>query len=109
MLREAEALVGSGVKELLVVSQDTSAYGLDVRYAAGEWRGEMWRSNLEELSRGTRPARRLGADCTTSYPYPHVDAVIPLMAEGLTLPYLDIPFQHAAPQCSEGHAPPRPQ
>ena len=96
VLREAEALVGSGVKELLVVSQDTSAYGLDIRYAPGEWRGEMWRANLEALSRGLG---QLGAWVRLHYvyPYPHVDAVIPLMAQGLVLPYLDIPFQHAAP------------
>ena len=96
VLREAEALVGSGVKELLVVSQDTSAYGLDLRYAGGEWRGREWRANLEELARGLG---QLGAWVRLHYvyPYPHVDAVIPLMAEGLVLPYLDIPFQHASP------------
>ena len=96
VLREAEALVESGVKELLVVSQDTSAYGLDLRYAPGSWRGEMWRANLEDL---TRALGRLGVWVRLHYvyPYPHVDAVIPLMAEGAILPYLDIPFQHAAP------------
>ena len=96
VLAEAEALVESGVKELLVVSQDTSAYGLDIRYAPGEWRGGTWRANLEELSRGLGS---LGAWVRLHYvyPYPHVDAVIPLMAQGLVLPYLDIPFQHAAP------------
>ena len=96
VLREAEALVQSGVKELLVVSQDTSAYGLDIRYAPGEWRGREWRANLEDLSRGLG---QLGAWVRLHYvyPYPHVDAVIPLMAQGLVLPYLDIPFQHAAP------------
>ncbi len=96
VLREAEALVESGVKELLVVSQDTSAYGLDLRYAPGEWRGRSWRANLEDLARGLG---QLGAWVRLHYvyPYPHVDAVIPLMAEGLILPYLDIPFQHASP------------
>ena len=96
VLAEAEALVASGVKELLVVSQDTSAYGLDIRYAPGVWRGETWRANLEDLARGLG---RLGVWVRLHYvyPYPHVDAVIPLMAQGLILPYLDIPFQHASP------------
>jgi ribosomal protein S12 methylthiotransferase len=96
VLREAEALVASGVKELLVVSQDTSAYGLDLRYAPGEWRGQAWKANLEGLARGLG---ELGVWVRLHYvyPYPHVDAVIPLMAEGKILPYLDIPFQHAAP------------
>ena len=97
VLAEAEALVESGVKELLVVSQDTSAYGLDLRYAPGGWRGETWRANLEDLARGLG---RLGAWVRLHYvyPYPHVDAVIPLMAQGAILPYLDIPFQHASPR-----------
>ena len=96
VLTEAEALVASGVKELLVVSQDTSAYGLDIRYAAGDWRGQSWKANLEGLCRGLG---ELGAWVRLHYvyPYPHVDAVIPLMAEGKILPYLDIPFQHASP------------
>jgi ribosomal protein S12 methylthiotransferase len=96
VLREAEALVAGGVKELLVVSQDTSAYGLDIRYAPGEWRGQAWKANLEGLCRGLGD---LGAWVRLHYvyPYPHVDAVIPLMAEGKILPYLDIPFQHASP------------
>jgi ribosomal protein S12 methylthiotransferase len=97
VLREAESMVEAGIKELLVVSQDTSAYGLDTRYAPGEWRGQMWKANLEELSRGLG---ELGAWVRLHYvyPYPHVDAVIPLMAEGKILPYLDIPFQHASPK-----------
>jgi len=97
VLAEAEALVESGVKELLVVAQDTSAYGLDTRYAPGEWRGEMRKANLEGLARGLG---ELGAWVRLHYvyPYPHVDAVIPLMAEGKILPYLDIPFQHASPK-----------
>jgi ribosomal protein S12 methylthiotransferase len=96
VLREAEALVDSGVKELLVVAQDTSAYGLDLRYAPGEWRGEDWKANLEGLARGLG---ELGAWVRLHYvyPYPHVDQVIPLMAEAKILPYLDIPFQHASP------------
>jgi len=96
VLREAEALVESGVKELLVVAQDTSAYGLDIKYAAGEWRGQSWKTNLEDLCRGLG---ELGVWIRLHYvyPYPHVDAVIPLMAEGKLLPYLDIPLQHAAP------------
>ena len=97
VLREAEALVTSGVKELLVVSQDTSAYGLDLRYAEGEWRGRDWKASLEGLARGLG---ELGVWVRLHYvyPYPHVDAVIPLMADGAILPYLDIPFQHAAPR-----------
>jgi ribosomal protein S12 methylthiotransferase len=96
VLREAEALVNSGVKELLVVAQDTSAYGLDVRYAPGEWRGRMWKGDLEGLCEGLG---ELGVWVRLHYvyPYPHVDKVIPLMAEGKILPYLDIPFQHASP------------
>ena len=96
VLTEAEALVASGVRELLVVSQDTSAYGLDIRYAPGEWRGQTWKANLEGLCRGLG---ELGVWVRLHYvyPYPHVDAVIPLMAEGKLLPYLDIPFQHASP------------
>ena len=96
VLAEAEALVAAGVKELLVVAQDTSAYGLDIRYAPGEWRGRQWKANLEDLARGLG---ELGVWVRLHYvyPYPHVDAVIPLMAEGKILPYLDIPFQHASP------------
>ena len=97
VLREAEALVGRGVKELLVVAQDTSAYGLDLRYPTGEWRGQTWRTQLDDLARGLG---ELGVWTRLHYvyPYPHVDAVIPLMAEGKILPYLDIPFQHASPK-----------
>lgn len=96
VFEEAEALVAQGVKELLVVAQDTSAYGLDVKYAPGEWRGRSWKGNLEDLCRGLG---ELGVWVRLHYvyPYPHVDAVIPLMAEGKILPYLDIPLQHAAP------------
>ena len=97
VLAEAQALAASGVKELLVVAQDTSAYGLDIRYAESAWRGETWRANLEDLCRGLG---ELGVWVRLHYvyPYPHVDAVIPLMAAGKVLPYLDIPFQHASPR-----------
>ncbi|MDP8915916.1 MAG: 30S ribosomal protein S12 methylthiotransferase RimO [Pseudomonadota bacterium] len=96
VLREAETLVENGVKEILVVSQDTSAFGLDRRYAPGEWRGRERAGDLEGLARGLG---ELGAWVRLHYvyPYPHVDRVIPLMAEGKLLPYLDIPFQHASP------------
>jgi ribosomal protein S12 methylthiotransferase len=96
VLREAERLVDAGVKELLVISQDTSAYGVDIRHAASAWRGDEWRAHITDLARGLGS---LGAWLRLHYiyPYPHVDQLIPLMAEGLVLPYLDIPFQHAAP------------
>jgi len=97
VLREAEVLVENGVKELLVVAQDTSAYGLDVRYAPGEWRSREWRADLQGLAAGLG---ELGVWTRLHYvyPYPHVDRTIPLMAEGKILPYLDIPFQHASPK-----------
>ena len=97
VLREAEKLAQAGVKELLVVSQDTSAYGLDIKYAQSEWRGRNWDASFEDLSRGLG---ELGVWVRMHYvyPYPHVNAVIPLMAEGKILPYLDIPFQHASPK-----------
>jgi ribosomal protein S12 methylthiotransferase len=96
VLREAERLVQAGVKELLVISQDTSAYGLDLKYAPSQWKGHDVRARFIEL------ARELGefgvwVRLHYVYPYPHVDAVIPLMAERKVLPYLDIPFQHASP------------
>ncbi len=102
VLREAEKLVAAGTRELLVISQDTSAYGVDTRHEARDWKGSPVRAHMTDL------ARELGALRTPEgappwvrlhyvYPYPHVDAVIPLMAEGLLTPYLDIPFQHAAP------------
>ena len=102
VLREAEKLVAAGTKELLVISQDTSAYGVDIRYDAREWHGRQVRAHMTDLARelgqlrtpeGETPWVRLHY----VYPYPHVDAVIPLMAEGLVTPYLDIPFQHASP------------
>jgi len=95
VLREAEKLVKAGVKELLVVSQDTSAYGLDIRYAESPWRDRQVRARFADLA---GELGDLGAWVRLHYvyPYPHVDQVIPLMAEGLVLPYLDIPFQHAS-------------
>jgi ribosomal protein S12 methylthiotransferase len=97
VLREAEVLAKSGVQELLVVSQDTSAYGLDLRYAESEWRGRNWAASFEDLARGLGELG-LWVRMHYVYPYPHVNAVIPLMAEGKILPYLDIPFQHASPK-----------
>ncbi len=96
VLREAEKLVKAGVKELLVVSQDTSAYGLDTRYAPSPWRDREVRARFYDLSAALG---ELGAWVRLHYvyPYPHVDEVIPLMAEGKVLPYLDMPLQHAAP------------
>ncbi|WP_133366585.1 30S ribosomal protein S12 methylthiotransferase RimO [Qipengyuania sediminis] len=102
VLREAEKLVAAGTRELLVISQDTSAYGVDTRHEPRLWRGREVRAHMTDLARelgglrtpeGARPWVRLHY----VYPYPHVDQVIPLMAEGLLTPYLDIPFQHAAP------------
>ena len=97
VLREAERLVRGGVKELLVVSQDTSAYGVDVKYAEREWRGKAYQTRMKALCEGLG---ELGVWSRLHYvyPYPHVDDVIPLMAEGKVLPYLDIPFQHASPR-----------
>ena len=102
ILREAEKLVAAGTKELLVISQDTSAYGVDIKHQPRPWHGRNVRAHMTDLARelgglrtsdGTPPWVRLHY----VYPYPHVDKVIPLMAEGLVTPYLDIPFQHAAP------------
>ena len=97
ILREAEKLVEAGTKELLVISQDTSAYGLDLKHAAWNWKGREVRAHMTDLA---RELGSLGAWVRLHYvyPYPHVDSVIPLMAEGLVLPYLDIPFQHASPK-----------
>jgi len=95
ILREAEKLIAAGTKELLVISQDTSAYGVDIRHQPRPWKGEDVRAHMTDLS---RELGKLGAWVRLHYvyPYPHVDHVIPLMAEGLVLPYLDIPFQHAS-------------
>jgi ribosomal protein S12 methylthiotransferase len=97
VLREAEKLVTAGVKELLVISQDTSAYGVDIKYAASQWRGQDVRAKFIDLA-GALGELGVWVRLHYVYPYPHVDAVIPLMAERKVLPYLDIPFQHAAPE-----------
>jgi len=96
VLREAEKLVEAGVKELLVISQDTSAYGVDIKYAASQWKDREVRAKFYDLS---RELGELGVWVRLQYvyPYPHVDEVIGLMTEGKILPYLDIPFQHASP------------
>jgi len=96
VLREAEKLVRAGVKELLVISQDTSAYGLDLRYAESQWRDKAVAARFLDL---TREMATLGAWVRLHYvyPYPHVDDVIALMNGGNVLPYIDVPFQHAAP------------
>jgi ribosomal protein S12 methylthiotransferase len=96
ILREAEKLVAAGTKELLVISQDTSAYGVDIRHQPRDWKGREVRAHMTDLA---RELGSLGAWVRLHYvyPYPHVDNVIPLMAEGLITPYLDIPFQHASP------------
>ncbi len=96
VLQEAENLVNAGVKELLVVSQDTSAYGLDVKYRTGFWQGRPIKSHIQQL---TEALGEMGVWVRLHYvyPYPHVDRLVPLMAEGKILPYLDIPFQHASP------------
>jgi ribosomal protein S12 methylthiotransferase len=97
VMREAEALVKGGVKELLVISQDTSAYGVDVKYRTGFVNGAPVRTRMTEL---VQELSKLGVWVRLHYvyPYPHVDEVLPLMAEGKVLPYLDVPFQHASPR-----------
>ena len=102
VLREAEKLVAAGTKELLVISQDTSAYGVDTRHEMREWKGREVRAHMTDLARELGQLRTPQGEVPWVrlhyvYPYPHVDAVIPLMAEGLLTPYLDIPFQHASP------------
>ena len=103
ILREAEKLVEAGTRELLVISQDTSAYGVDIRHQPRMWKARNAEQGLEVRAHMTDLARELGklgawVRLHYVYPYPHVDQVIPLMAEGLVLPYLDIPFQHASPK-----------
>ncbi len=97
VLSEAERLVDAGVKELLVISQDTSAYGADLRYASDLWQSRAVRAHIRDL---VAALGRLGAWVRLHYvyPYPHVDEIVPLMADGLVLPYLDVPFQHASPR-----------
>ena len=96
VLREAERLATAGVREILVISQDTSAYGVDLRYRKASWRGTEYETRFLDLARGLG---ELGIWIRLHYvyPYPHVDEVIPLMAEGKVLPYLDVPFQHGSP------------
>ena len=95
VMQEAQSLVKSGVKELLVISQDTSAYGVDIKYRTGFWGGRPIKTRMTEL---VSAMSELGVWVRLHYvyPYPHVDEVIPMMADGLVLPYLDIPFQHAS-------------
>jgi ribosomal protein S12 methylthiotransferase len=96
-MQEAEGLVAAGIREILVISQDTSAYGVDLKYSTRFWRGQPLQTRFIDLARALG---QLGVWVRLHYvyPYPHVDAVIPLMADGLILPYLDIPFQHASPK-----------
>ena len=109
VMREAENLVAAGVKELLVISQDTSAYGVDIKYRTGFWGGKPLRTRMADLALALgalagRDAASAGKDAASGvwvrlhyvYPYPHVDEIIPLMAEGRILPYIDVPFQHAS-------------
>ena len=97
VMQEAEHLANAGVKEILVISQDTSAYGVDVKYRTHFWQGQALQTRFIDLAKALG---QLGVWVRLHYvyPYPHVDDVIPLMAEGLVLPYLDIPFQHASPR-----------
>jgi ribosomal protein S12 methylthiotransferase len=104
VMQEAEHLLAAGVKELLVISQDTSAYGVDVKYRTGFWRGRPLKTRMTALCEalgelaGTYGAGGAWVRLHYVYPYPHVDEVIPLMAQGKILPYLDVPFQHASPR-----------
>jgi ribosomal protein S12 methylthiotransferase len=95
VMQEADNLVNAGVKELLVISQDTSAYGVDIKYRTGFWGGRPLKTRMTDLARALA---ELGVWVRLHYvyPYPHVDEVVPLMAEGRLLPYLDVPFQHAS-------------
>jgi ribosomal protein S12 methylthiotransferase len=97
VMQEAENLVKAGVKELLVISQDTSAYGVDIKYRTGFWGGRPLKTRMTEL---VQALGELGVWVRLHYvyPYPHVDEVLPLMAQGRVLPYLDVPFQHASPR-----------
>jgi len=97
VLTEAERLAKAGVKELMVISQDTSAYGLDIGYAASSWRGKERRAHITDLADALGELG-IWVRMHYVYPYPHVDDLLPLMAEGKILPYLDIPFQHASPK-----------
>jgi len=97
VLREAERLARGGVRELLVISQDTSAYGVDMKYVEREWRGKTYQTRMKALCEGLSELG-IWTRLHYVYPYPHVDDIIPLMAESKLLPYLDIPFQHASPK-----------
>lgn len=97
VMQEAEALVNAGVKELLVISQDTSAYGSDIKYRTGFWNGRPLKTDLQNLCEALG-SLGVWVRLHYVYPYPHVDKIIPLMAEGNILPYLDIPFQHGSPR-----------
>ena len=102
VMQEAENLAKAGVKEILVISQDTSAYGVDIKYRTGFWRGRPLKTRMTELARALSELGGSAGDLWVRlhyvYPYAHVDEVIPLMAEGKLLPYLDVPFQHASPR-----------
>ena len=97
VMQEAENLVAAGVKELLVISQDTSAYGVDVKYRTGFWQGRPVKTRMKELCE-VLGSLGVWVRLHYVYPYPSVDEVIPLMAQGRMLPYLDVPFQHASPR-----------
>jgi ribosomal protein S12 methylthiotransferase len=97
VMEEAQILVDAGIREILVISQDTSAYGVDCKYATRFWRGQPLRTRFIDLCR-TLAQLGVWVRLHYVYPYPHVDEVIPLMADGALLPYLDIPFQHASPR-----------
>jgi ribosomal protein S12 methylthiotransferase len=101
VMNEAENLLRAGVRELLVISQDTSAYGVDVRYRTGFWRGRPLKTRMTELVHALGELageHRAWVRLHYVYPYPHVDDILPLLAEGKVLPYLDVPFQHASPR-----------
>jgi ribosomal protein S12 methylthiotransferase len=102
VMQEAENLVKAGAKEILVISQDTSAYGVDIKYRTGFWQGRPLKTRMTELVRALCELGGSSEDLWVRlhyvYPYPHVDEVVPLMAEGKLLPYLDVPFQHASPR-----------
>jgi len=97
IMQEAEALAAAGVKELLIISQDTSAYGLDIRNEAQMWRGRVYQNTLLDLCSALSELG-IWVRLHYVYPYPHVEKIIPLMAEGKILPYIDVPFQHASPR-----------
>jgi ribosomal protein S12 methylthiotransferase len=97
VMKEAETLVNSGVSEILVISQDTSAYGVDIKYRSGFWNGRPVKTKLYDLAQALG-SLEVWIRMHYVYPYPHVDDIIPLMSEGSILPYLDVPFQHASPR-----------